>query len=134
MDADRLSQAIALYEEQVNEAVKTNMQALYLDIGLLAWTIFMIFLSTIYANVAGILTTVGLGSATVLSQLQKWVDTTKAYLFKTGQLKQTVRRLRTELVMCRSTDEECLDKVKALLQGYMQALEDAASSSGSQTS
>ena len=89
----------------------------------------MIILSAVFANLAGILTTVGLGGATVATQVQKWVDTTKAYIFKTGQLKQTVRRLRTEYVMCKPTEDDCLDKVKALLQAYMKALEDAASSS-----
>ena len=87
----------------------------------------MVILSIAYANLAGLATTLGLGGVTVITRLHDWIDTMKAYFSKSGQLKLTVNRLRIELAMCDPTDAPCLDKVKTLLQEYMEALEKAVS-------
>ncbi len=87
----------------------------------------MVILSIAYANLAGLATTFGLGGVTVITRLHDWIDTMKAYFSKSGQLKLTVNRLRIELAMCDPTDAPCLDKVKTLLQEYMEALEKAVS-------
>ncbi len=85
----------------------------------------MITLAFLFANLAGILTSIGLGGATLIAQLRAWLDTMKAFFLKSGQLRRSVKALRMEFEMHSPTDEACLDVVKDLLRNYMAALEEA---------
>jgi len=126
LDPTRLKQAIDLYEASIEEAVRDIRNAMILDLVYISWTIVMIALSLSFANLAGIMTAFGLSGATIATQSRKWLDAIKAFFSKSGQLRRTVGRLRTEYAMCSPTDEPCLDKVRDLLRSYMDALEEAA--------
>lgn len=126
MDSVRLAQAIDIYEAAILAAVRELGKVVILDIAYVSWIIVMVVLSILYANLAGLAIALGLGGATIATQSRKWVETMKAYFLKSGQLKQTVQRLRIEYEICSSTDEPCLDKIRDLLHRYLDALEEAA--------
>jgi len=125
LNSNQLSEAITLYDGQVADAIGVIKKQLCIDLLFIAFIVIVIILSFAYANLAGLLTTLGLGGVTVMSQFREWTDTMKAYFSKAGQLRLTVKRLRAELVLCDSSDRVCLDNVKGLLQDYMEALQKA---------
>ena len=122
----RVREAVKIYQESVNDALNSLKNKAIIDILFISVTAALIILSIFLSNLAGILTTLGLGGVTAYSQGQSWVSTLKAYVNDSSALRRALNRIKEQLALCEKNDTECLSKVKCLIEQQFEALDQAA--------
>jgi hypothetical protein len=123
---DRVTEAIRIYQESVNDALGSLKRNAIIDILFISLTAALIILSIFFSNLPGILTTLGLGGVTAYSQGQSWISTLKVYVNDSSALRRGLNRIKEQLALCEKNDTECLNKVKCLIEQQFDALDLAA--------
>ncbi len=123
---ERVREAVKIYQESVNDALGSLKNNAIIDILFISVTASLIILSIFLSNLAGILTTLGLGGVTAYSQGQSWVSTLKAYVNDSSALRRALSRIKEQLALCEKNDTDCLSKVKCLIEQQFDALDQAA--------
>ena len=123
---DRTEKAIDIYEEAVGTAVGNLKRNFLVNILYIVVTLILIIAAAVWANLGGLVTTLGLGGVTAASQGKAWIETFRGYSNDATKLKLSVSNLRSKLSMCSKDDQSCLDEVSSLINKAFDALSSAA--------
>ena len=120
----RLKKAIFSYKFAVDDALAELRRPFILD------SVFIVIIPAalsviafIFSNVAGFLTTLGLGGINAEERLRKGQSVLKSYLSERSKLKRSVKRLEIELLLYSPSNTAGLQKLENLLLEYLDALE-----------
>jgi len=120
---DKLTQAINLYKAAVQETLADLCRTFVLDlIFIVIIPIVLGIVALLFAGVAGLLTTLGLGGINAEERFRRGQTILKSYWGERSKLKKSVQRLEFELALCDSSDTACLQKTESLLRAYFDAL------------
>lgn len=81
-----------------------------------------VILAWIFSNIAGILTTLGVGVINAEERLRRGHTILLKYWSDRSILENTVSILRLELQLCDPSDSNCLDSVEQLVKDYARSL------------
>ena len=119
----RLVQAIDQYKSTVDEALGELRRPLIIDLAfIVAIPIVLVIIAAIFSNIAGILTTLGLGGINAEERLRRGQTVLKSYWGDRTKLKKTVKRLEFQLLLCDPSNTTELQKIENLLKDYFDAL------------
>lgn len=120
---NKLQEAISLYKSAVNEALSDLRRPFYLDLAVVIIVpIALAIVAFIWSNIAGFLTTLGIGGINAGDRLSRGQTTLKTYWSDCSKLKKSVKRLELELLLCTPTTTARLRNVEKLLKDYYDAL------------
>ena len=99
-DYDRISQAIDIYENSVNDAITSLKKNAVVAVIFITITLVFVISAIFWSNLGGLLTTLGLSGITVSSQGQTWIFTIKAYNNDSTTLKRSTSRIKQQFTLC----------------------------------
>ena len=119
----RLGEAISLYKSTVDEAIADLRRPFILDLAVIVIIpLVLVIVAAIWSNVAGVLTTLGLGGINAEERLRRGQTVLKSYWGECSKLKKSVRTLEFELQLCSPSNQTGLQKIEELLRAYLDAL------------
>lgn len=122
-DYDSLVEAISLYKSAADDNLSDLRRPFYLDLAVIVIIpIALAIVAFIWSNIAGLLTTLGIGGINAGDRLRRGQITLKTYWSDRSKLKKSVRRLEFELLLCTPTTKARLQRVENLLRDYFDAL------------
>lgn len=119
----RLAKAIGQYEVVVDDALSDLRRPFILDgVVIVIIPAVLSVIAFIFSNVAGFLTTLGLGGINAEERLRRGQTVLKSYWSERSKLKKTVQRLELELLLCSPSNGAGLKDIEKLLRAYVNAL------------
>ena len=119
----RLEQAIGQYKSTVDETLVELRRPLIIDLAfIVVIPVILVIIAAIFSNIAGILTTLGLGGINAEERLRRGQTVLKSYWGDSSKLRKSVKRLEFELLLCEPSNTTELQKIENLLRDYFDAL------------
>lgn len=120
---NRIEKAVDRYESMVNKCIARLRRAFFVDFSvIIIIPIIAVILAGFFSNIAGILTTLGVGAVNAGEWLRRGHTILLKYWSDRSTLEDTVNILRLELKLCDPSDSGCLDKVEQLVRRYAKSL------------
>lgn len=120
---NRIERAIDRYESMVNKGIARLKRAFFADLSFVVIIpIVAVILAGFFSNIAGILTTLGVGAVNAEERLRRGHTILIKYWSDRSALEDTVNILRLELQLCDPSDSNGLDRVEQLVRGYAKSL------------
>lgn len=120
---DKIAQAIATYKSDTDGARAELRPPLILDLVVIVIIpLSLTIVSAIFSNIAGILTTLGVGGIHAEERFRRGQTVLKSYWGECSRLKKSVKRLEFELLLCRRSDTASLQKIETRLRAYYDEL------------
>lgn len=121
---NRLVQAISVYKLAVDEAHADLRRPFILDLVFIVFIpVALTVVAGVFSNVAGLLTTLGLGGINAEERFRRGQTVLKSYWGECSKLNKSLRRLEFELQLCKPTNTAGLQKIEKRLKAYFDALE-----------
>jgi len=122
-DYKSLEQAISCYKSSVGEALRDLRHPFVLDLlFIVIIPVGLTIVALIFSNVAGFLTTLGVGGVSAGERLRRGQTVLKSYWGDCSRLRKSMERLQLELLLCTPSDTARLQEIESLLRAYMDTL------------
>lgn len=122
-DYNRLEEAISSYKSAVDVALKDLRRPFILDLVLIVIVPTGVTIAAhIFSNVAGFLTTLGLGALNAEERFRRGQTVLRSYWGDCSKLNKSVRTLEFELQLCSPSNSVGLQRIEKLLRAYFDAL------------
>jgi hypothetical protein len=108
---EQVGETIRIFKSAVDDVGKERRREFLVTILNIILILALVTLSIIFSNLAGTLTSLGLGGTSAASKASNWSDAAKGYLKDKGKLARTVNKLDHEYALCGPTDTARLEKL-----------------------
>ena len=122
---NRIKEAIAIYESIIVEALKAKKRIFFISLVSPISLVISTGISIFYSNLGAVITSLGLGGANFAILYATIGNTIDSYLKESSSLKQSVKKLKLNFVLCGSDDYDRMDDVERDLKKNLEELEKA---------
>ena len=123
---ERYNKVLDFCKEILDEDAKQYRMTAVLELMYLLISIVLVIIAAFFSDIAGIITTAGMGLFSFAYRLESFKSAMENYFLFPLKMRAHFKKTRAIKEMCDSDDSECFDRVKRKIMDYLDALDTRA--------